>query len=621
MTLVDPTPREADASPRRASMRRVKASLRSPLGAGALCGVAIVLFFTVFGPVIWGEAAKLADLTALSEPPSAEHPLGTDAGGHDVLARVLSATRLSITTALAATLIGVSLGVPLGLLPVVTPRRVGRFINSAIGVAMAFPALLLAIVVSVTLGVGLLTATLAIGLAMVPSYARLTQALAASVAGRDFVAAARVLGVSPARVMFRHIFPNIRDTIIVNASTGAGTALVAATGLSFLGLGVQAPEYDWGRMLNESLGAIYVNPAASLGVAVAITVTGVTFALLGETLTRVLGLETTLPRAARRSPVHSTRPAPDESISAPKASAPAPKPDDLVLSVRGLRVEAPSGETWKRPVNDLSFDIHRGEIVGIVGESGSGKSLTCMAVASLLDHPLRVTAASICFDGMELTKSGAMAHPQMTPSLARHLGTRMAFVFQDPSTSLNPALHVGPQVAEIGVLHGGLRPRQALQRAIERLRAVKIDDPEGRARQYPHQFSGGMRQRAMIAMGLMGEPALMIADEPTTALDVTVQREVLALLDEVNREHDTAIMLVSHDISLISSFCTRVLVMYRGSLVESLRTEDLVQGRARHPYTRALAAAVPHLDATPGSEFTTIPENAEFSLESAQVTN
>jgi peptide/nickel transport system permease protein len=582
-------------------------TLRSPLGIVATLFLVTLVVLAVVGPLHWGETAKVADLTRLSEGPSADHLLGTDAGGRDVLARLFTATRLSVLTAVLATLIGVTLGVLLGLLPIVAPRWIARAVNAALGVALAFPSLLLAIVVSVVLGVGAVSLTLAIGLAMAPAYARLAQTLGSSVAGRDFVAAARILGVGRVRILTRHVLPNVRDPLIVNASIGAGTALVAATGLSFLGLGVQAPRYDWGRMLNESLEGIFVNAAPSLGLTAAIVFAGVTFALVGEALSRAFGLQRPSRRLWRRT---SRRPA-----TSTEPVAPLHVVDDPVLRVRDLRVGAPRGDAWVTPVGGVSFDIGRGEVVGVVGESGSGKSLTCMAVAALLEEPLEVTADSVCFDGTELVSGGRVSGRTSPGELAHQLGTRMAFVFQDPSTSLNPAVHVGTQVAEVGRLHGGLSRGEAHDGAVDRLDAVRIPDAARRAHRYPHEFSGGMRQRAMMAMGLMGEPALLIADEPTTALDVTVQREVMALLAEINRVKGTAVLFVSHDIALVSSFCTRVLVMYRGAIVEDLAAEDLAAGRAQHPYTRALVEAVPHLDAEPGAAFATIAEDADFPTE------
>jgi ABC-type dipeptide/oligopeptide/nickel transport system ATPase component/ABC-type dipeptide/oligopeptide/nickel transport system permease subunit len=579
------------------------AALRSPLGVIASIFLVTLILLATFGPVIWGEAAKVADLTQLSVDPSAAHPLGTDAGGRDVLARLLSATRISVVTALLATVIGVTLGVILGLLPTVAPNWVARAVNGGLGVALAFPSLLLAIVVSIVVGVGVVSVTLAIGLAMAPAYARLAQTLGASAAGRDYVDAARVLGVSRFRILTRHVLPNVRDPLIVNASIGAGTALVASTGLSFLGLGVQAPDYDWGRMLNESLDGIFVNAAPTLGLSAAIVFAGVTFALVGETLARAFGLNRSPRRQRRRRGASTDEVAPLHVVENP------------VLRVRDLRIRVPRGDGWAEPVRGVSFDVGRGEIVGVVGESGSGKSLTCMAVAALLEEPIEVVASTVQFEGTELAGGGRVSSRLSSAGVAHQLGARMAFVFQDPATSLNPALHVGTQVAEVGLLHGGLNRTAAHRRAVDRLDAVRIPDASQRAQAYPHEFSGGMRQRAMIAMGLMGEPALLIADEPTTALDVTVQREVMSLLAEVNEVKGTALLFVSHDIALVSSFCTRVLVMYRGTIVEDLTAADLAAGRARHPYTRALVEAIPHLEAEPGTAFATIAEDAEFPTE------
>lgn len=587
---------------------RFAAVLRSPLGIATMLGGLVVLFMVIFGPIIWGAQSTVADFGQLSAPPSPEHPFGTDAGGRDVLARVMTAARLSIGMALVATALGVSGGLLIGLLPIVLPRRAARFIVSSTGIAIAFPSLLMIMVFSIAIGTGVQGAVLAIGFAMMPSFGRLAQTMSASIAGRDFVLAARVLGVSKTRILVRHILPNVAEPLTVNASLAAGGSLIAFAGLSFLGLGVQAPEFDWGRLLNEGLDKIYVNPATALAPAGAVVFVGVVFTLLGETLSRGFGIEPLLgkrPRALPRTALSKNR----------AESTPA---EDLVLDVRGLRVDAPAGASWTHPVNNISFQIRRGEIVGLVGESGSGKSLTCMAVAALLEEPLDVSAESVRFDGSELTQDGRIPSRIRAAALRKQLGTRLALVFQDPSTSLNPALQVGSQVAEIGRLHEGLNAKEAQARAIERLGDVRIPDPARRAKQYPYEYSGGMRQRAMIAMGLMGNPALIIADEPTTALDVTVQRGVLGLLKAVNEEENAAILLVSHDIAVVTGLCSRVLVMYRGSIVEDVSVEDLVAGRARHAYTRALLEAVPTMKAEKGESFATIPEGTVFSTEFAE---
>ncbi|WP_139418188.1 dipeptide/oligopeptide/nickel ABC transporter permease/ATP-binding protein [Agromyces laixinhei] len=590
------------------STRRLRSAIASPLGIATTIGVLGVLAVAVVAPMIWGEQASISDPGQISQPPSPEHPFGTDAGGRDVLLRTLVATQLSVAMALCATAIGVCFGIFFGLVPAMLGTRTSRLVVSSINIAVAFPALLLAIGLAVVLGQSALSAVIAIGAAMTPDYARLTYTLSASVLGRDYVAAAHVLGVPRWTIMFRHVLPNIRDPLIVRATISAGASLVAFASLSFLGLGVQAPDYDWGRLLGEGQTRIFVSPASALVPGAAIVIAGLVFTLFGEFLAKNLpgtGSVRT-PRGARRPP----QPHADHNTDGAL-----PEDTERVLSVRDLVVSAPAEAGWTHPVQSISFDVARGEILGIVGESGSGKSLSMMSIAGLTDLPLRASAGRLEFDGVTLAGPGEISADAVNRRHARLLGTRLAMVFQDPMSSLNPALKVGPQVAEIAQLHEGAKRRTALQRAIDRLRAVHIPRPEQSAQQYPHEFSGGMRQRAMIAMGLMGTPKLIIADEPTTALDVTVQKGVLGLLTEINRTDDTAIVLISHDIAVITAVCTRVLVMYRGRIVEAVSVDDLVGGRARHPYTRALLDSVPTMDGDRSERLATIPEDRVFDID------
>ena len=580
--------------------QRLLAALRTPLGILALITCLVLAFLTAFAPAIWGDAATIADTDQISKGPSPDHLFGTDGSGRDILLRTLVATQLSVVMALTATIAGVVGGVLLGLLPLIVGGRAGRWIVAAINIGVAFPSLLLAIAFSVILGQSGAAATFAIAIAMIPNYGRFTHNLAASVWGRDYVSAARVLGLPTAQAVFRHVLPNVRDPLMVNAAISAGGALVAFAGLSFLGLGIQVPQYDWGRMLNEGMTRIFVTPAAALVPGVAIILAGLTFVLLGEVLGKALTPSTHRPLTSR---LRRSAPKGEDTISTPID-------DEAVLSVRNLRVAAPGGEDgWRSLVHGVSFDVGRGEVVGVVGESGSGKSVTLMAVAGLLESPLRVAADATTFDGEALTlRAGAHAS-----SLDHHLGRRLAMIFQDPMSSLNPALSVGSQVAEPGILHLGMSRAEAKDAAVDRLEAVRIPDVARRYKQYPHEYSGGMRQRAMIAMGLMGTPALILADEPTTALDVTVQAAILDQLRRVNQEYSTAIVLVSHDIAVVTSICTRVLVMYRGRLVEDITTDDLKGGRARHPYTRALLATVPTMSTPRDQPMASIPEDADFS--------
>ncbi|GAA3584863.1 dipeptide/oligopeptide/nickel ABC transporter permease/ATP-binding protein [Amycolatopsis ultiminotia] len=545
------------------------AALRTPVGGFSAALLVLVIALAVLGPILWHDRAFSFDLDALGEGPSARHWAGTDELGRDIFYRVLVATRLSVVLALLATLLGVVSGLVLGTLPSVLPRPVGRLVTAAVNVAVAFPSLLLVLFFSVIFGVGTQGAVLAVGLAVAPSFARLAQTMAASIAGRDFVAAARVCGVGRIRLLLRHILPNIGEPLVVNATIAAGSALLSFSGLSFLGIGVQAPDYDWGRLLNDGLNGIYVNPAAALAPGLAVVLAGLAFNLTGEAVAGVVGVRT-----------RATHPA---AAPAPVARAAAAEDhDDAVLVVDNLQVAFPGRGGWTVPVRGVSFTVRPGEAIGVVGESGSGKSLTGLAVSRLIEAPGVVTADRLEFAGKSL-----LGTPER--ELRGLLGTSLAMVFQDPMTSFNPTRRIGRQLAEVSEQHQGLSRSKALARAVDRLRAVRIPAARRRARQYPHEFSGGMRQRAMIGMGLMGDPRLIIADEPTTALDVTVQRQLLRLLARTRAERDTAIVLISHDIAVVSQTCERILVMYAGRIVEDLPSAGPA-ATPQHPYTRALLA-------------------------------
>ena len=258
-----------------------------------------------------------------------------------------------------------------------------------------------------------------------------------------------------------------------------------------------------------------------------------------------------------------------------------------LLELRDLTVEFPAaGGAWLPAVRDLSFSIAPGEALGLVGESGCGKSLSALATLRLLP-PLARTRGSIFFAGRNLLELGEEEMRQVR-------GAGISMVFQEPMTALNPVMRVGDQVAEAVLAHGKSSKPQAMQRALEALCDVGLPDAERRARDYPFQFSGGMRQRVMIAMAIVNRPQLLIADEPTTALDVTVQAQILDLLAELRRKLGLALLFISHDLAVVSQVAGRVAVMYAGSVVELGDAKDVLT-RALHPYTRGLLAAVPTL--------------------------
>lgn len=280
--------------------------------------------------------------------------------------------------------------------------------------------------------------------------------------------------------------------------------------------------------------------------------------------------------------------------------------NDVLLDVQDLKISTSSPHA-PPPVRGISFKLHRGEIVGIVGESGSGKTLTSLGMSRLLPKGLHLSATTkIDFDGHDLINGSDR-------ELRKVLGTQMAMVFQDPMSSLNPARKIGAQMVEAVREHQGLSAQEARALAIRSLEDVHITEPAKRLKQYPHELSGGMRQRTMIAMGLMSEPSLIVADEPTTALDVTVQAQVMQLLCDLNDRKGSAVLLISHNISLLSEVCDRIIVMFRGEIVEDLTTSKLLSG-PEHPYTRALMRAVPDLTTDRTRDLETI-QDSEFDIE------
>ena len=259
-----------------------------------------------------------------------------------------------------------------------------------------------------------------------------------------------------------------------------------------------------------------------------------------------------------------------------------------LLEVRHLRVEFPTRRATLVALDDVSFDISPGEILGVVGESGAGKSLTGAAIIGLLDPPGRIASGEIIFDGQRIDN---LSYEGMRKLRGRRIGA----IFQDPLTSLNPLYTVGRQLIETIRTHLPLNADEARERAIKLLQETGIPAAEARIDQYPHQFSGGMRQRVVIALALAGEPKLIVADEPTTALDVSIQAQIISLLKRLCKDHGAAVMLVTHDMGVIAETCDRVAVMYAGRIVEIGPVHDVIHAPA-HPYTVGLMGSIPAMD-------------------------
>ena len=538
--------------------------------AGLVIGLLLIggmLVTAVVAPLFLADAAETLTPDT-RQGPSDGHLLGTDDFGRDILARSLVATRLTLIMSVSATAIAVLGGLALGAGVWLAPRRVREVALRLIEAAVAYPSLILALIIAAILGPGSVTAVIAIGLAGIPGFARLTANMAASVSHRDFVGTARLLGVPAPLLAVRHLLPNMAEPILVMATSSFALSLLEISSLSFVGLGVQSPEYDFGRLLNEGLVSIYSQPLQVVVPSIMLVVSGLGAMLIGDGLASAAD-----PRGGRRflgKRLPATRP-----VSA------SPSPDAL-LEVDNLTVTAPNG---KELVKGISFSIKSGEIVGLVGESGSGKSMTAMTVAGLLAEGVTATAHTLRLDGLDLL---ARNDPKV-------LASSSGLVFQDPGTTFNPALRMGPQLTEVQRVHLRRNRKQADQEMVTALAEMSIRDPELRMGQHPHQLSGGMLQRAVIASSTVAEPKLLIADEPTTALDVTVQADVLRKFRKVNRERGTALLFISHDIGVVQELCDQVLVMHGGQILERLSGRALKAGQATHPYTRSLLAATPSM--------------------------
>lgn len=272
---------------------------------------------------------------------------------------------------------------------------------------------------------------------------------------------------------------------------------------------------------------------------------------------------------------------------------------EKVLEVKNLKTYFFTGEGIVKAVNGLSYDVKSGECIGLVGESGCGKSVSSMSILRLIACPPGVIVdGEIMFEGQDLLK--------LSDKEMEHIrGNRISMVFQDATTSLNPVIKIGRQISETLILHRGMTKEEAKKEAIKLLAQVGMPDPEKRIELYPHEFSGGMQQRIMIAMALACNPKLIIADEPTTALDVTIQAQVLELLDSLRREYGTSVILITHNLGIVARYVDRVNVMYAGSIVESGKTDD-IYGNPKHPYTAGLIESVPRLDRPKGQDLKVI---------------
>jgi peptide/nickel transport system ATP-binding protein len=504
--------------------------------------------------------------------PSGAHLLGTDDVGHDLLSELLYGARVSllvgVVAALAATIVGAAVGVTAGY----ARGRVDPVLMRLVDVVLALPALPLTIVIGVFAGPGLGTQILVITMVMWAGVARELRAQVLSLRERDHIQALRAMGAGPWHVVPRHLLPAVAPLVVPQFVLATKTAILLEASLAFLGLGDISAK-SWGTMLSLAHARSAFLTDAWLwwvippGLAIALTV--LAFALLGHAFEE------------RARPSLRSRVAPARPRRTP-ASLSVVRGDDPPLVIKGLGVTYPGPV---RAVDGVDLEVAAGELVGLVGESGSGKSTLAAAAAGLLGPPAEVTGA-VRIEGRDLATLSA-------EQLRRLRGDRVALIPQEAMSALNPVHIVGDQLAEAVLVHRRVGRAAARARADELLELVGIDPRRGR--DHPHQFSGGMRQRVVIAMALANEPAVVIADEPTTGLDVLVQADVLELLDGLRRRMGLALLIVTHDLPMIERVADRIAVMQAGRLVE-VGPAARVAGSPEHPYTRLLVESAARLE-------------------------
>jgi peptide/nickel transport system permease protein len=559
----------------------------------SLAVLALLALAAVFAPLISEHDPYL--LGADVAGPDGDHWFGTDASGRDIFSRLMHGARWSLAIGLGATLLALVTGALVGAIAATSGRRVGEAIMRVLDVVMAFPGIALAAVLVAVFGRGLLVLILALGFLNMPSVARVVRANVLAQYSEDYVAAERIIGAKRGYILLRHIAVNCAAPVLVFCTVMVADAIVFEASLSFIGAGIQQPDPSWGSVLANGKELVLTGGWwATLFPGLMILVTVLALNVLSEGISDAWAT----PSARRARAGKAAREAAEAPADTAERVAPVLPIEGLleagrrlggrtrdltgretVLEVEHLAISFRDRHDGARVVDDVSFAVRSGEVLGLIGESGCGKTLTSLAVMGLLPDSALVTG-QVRFAGRDLLALRARQR-------RRHLGHDLAMIYQDALSSLNPAMTIRAQLRQFTRRGGTRTPTELLE-------LVNLD-PERTLRAYPHELSGGQRQRVLIAMALSRDPRLIVADEPTTALDVTVQAQIMQLLLGLQEQLGFALVLVSHDLALVSEIADRVVVMYGGQVAET-GTIARVVGAPRHHYTRGLLSAVLSLE-------------------------
>ena len=556
--------------------------MRRPAGAISLTVLALIVLVAILAPWLAPHDPNEVILSQTRALPSFEHPLGGDTTGRDVLSRLIWGTQITLWGAFVAILTALILGVPSGLAAGYyggLSDRIGTWISDGL---QSVPGMIILLIVGANTGNDLTLLMITIGVFMAPGYFRLTRSTVLAVRGEMYVDAARVSGLTDLRIMSRHVIRQVVAPLVIQSALTAGMAMGMQAGLQFLGIGGGTTP-GWGAAMNEGFQVMRTDPLLLLWPSIALGVSIAAFAVLGSTLGDVINSKTPVLSRRQRRAIEAENAARSPRASTTSTGSVSVAAVDSAVRVQNLRVnyETPRGEV--EVVHGITLDVAPGEVLGIVGESGSGKSQTVFSILDLLPASGYSTADAIWIGGEEVT---ALSRRER----ARLLGHEIGYIPQEPMTNLDPSYTIGYQLVEpLRSVHG-MGKAEARARALEMLERVGIADPARVMRSYPHELSGGMAQRVLIAGAVAGRPNVLVADEPTTALDVTVQAEVLELLRELQREYEMALVIVTHNFGVVADICDRVVVMRDGSIVE---IDDVgpIFSDPESDYTRELIAA------------------------------
>ncbi|BDZ65088.1 dipeptide/oligopeptide/nickel ABC transporter permease/ATP-binding protein [Agromyces mangrovi Wang et al. 2018] len=550
---------------------------RHPIGAICTVYVLLVVVLGLLAPVLSPYDPNFTDLGSTNAPPfSPDHILGGDGSGRDVLARLLFGAREMLLAVVLVVSVSLVIGVTAGLVAGYYRGAVERVADFVADSIMSLPGIVLLIALYARTGPNMVVAMIIFGVIIAPTYFRLVRAVVVTVRTELFVDAAKVVGLSDVRIVGRHILWAVSGPVVIHSAGIAGAAIGIQAGLDFLGLGdPRIP--TWGRVLEEAFQNIYRNPLGVLWPALAISVTILAFVLLGNALRDVLqppGSAHDFKRSRRRALARDLRSA------APEAAQPT---DDVVLSIRDLRMGYPSGpDTVREVLHGVDLDLHRGEIHGLVGESGSGKSQIAFSILGILPKEAIALGGSIVADGRDLLRD--------REALRAARGRRIGYIPQEPMSNLDPSFTIGDQLVYGLRAARSMSKKQARERVHSLLVRVGIRDADRVMKLFPHEISGGMAQRVLICGAVAADPDIIVADEPTTALDVTVQAEVLELLRELSIERGLAMVLVTHNLGVVADLCATVSVMREGEIVERGAVEKILAD-PEHPYTKELLSS------------------------------